>query len=129
MISYLQHIDWRVVLLTWLVCYWLPSLVMEAVLESLTDATLLPRHVGRPVASFFAFFYLFLPPLAAGMFAARFARRLPLISAAILALLGWALICPSFLDTSMQALAAYAAICLALAMLGVRMQVRRQNYE
>lgn len=129
MINYLQHIDWRVVLIAWLVCYLLPSLVMREVLESLTDARLMPRHVGRPLASFIAFFYLFLPPLAAGMFAMRFARRLPLISAAILALLGWALVCPSFLNASLQALMSYAATCLALAMLGARVQVRRQNYE
>lgn len=129
MINYLHYIDWRIVLLAWLACYFLPSLVMGEVLASLTDESLFPSHVGRPVASFFAFFYLFLPPLLAGSLAARFARSLPLLSTAILTVLGWALISPSFVDTSMQALATYAAISMALAMLGARTQrVRKQNY-
>jgi MFS family permease len=129
MISYLQHIDWRVVLLAWLACYFLPSLFMGELLESLTDEGSVPMHIGRPAASFFAFFYLVLPPLLAGSFAARFARRLPLLSTAVLTVLGWALIAPSPLNASMQALAGYAAVCLALAMMGVRMQVRKQNCD
>lgn len=129
MFSYVQHIDWKVVLLAWLACYFLPSLFMGELLESLTDKNSVPMHIGRPAASFFAFFYLFLSPLLAGIFTARFARRLPLLSTAVLTLMGWALVTPSPLDTSVQALAGYAAICLTLAMMGVRMQLRKQRCE
>lgn len=129
MISYLQHIDWRVVLLAWLAFYFMPSLLMGELLESLTDENSVPTHIGRPAASFFAFFYLFLPPLLAGSFAARFARRLPLLSTAMLTLMGWVWIAPSSLDASMQALAGYAAICLALAMLGLRVQLNKRNFD
>jgi hypothetical protein len=129
MISYLQHIDWRVVLLAWFTCYFLPALFLGELLELLTDKTSIPVHIGRPVAAFFAFFYLFLPPLIAGGFTARFARKLPLLSTAVLTLMGWTLIAPSFLSASMQALGAYAAVCLALAMLGVRIQANRQRCE
>ena len=129
MISYLQHIDWRIVLLAWLACYLMPSLLIGELLEFLTDETSVPAHIGRPIASFVASFYLFLPPVLAGIFVARFARRLPLLSTVVLALMGWALIAPSPLDASMQALAGYAAICLVLAMTGVFMQRKEQNCD
>lgn len=128
MIIYLQHIDWRVVLLALHGYYLLPSVLMNAVLTSLTDETSVPPHVGRPVASFFAFFYLFLPPLLAGRFAAKFSRSLPLLTTAVLAVAGCLLTAFS-MSVSVQAFATYTTVCLMLAMLGNYLETRRQRYE
>lgn len=126
MISYLQHIDWRVVALALFTCYLLPGLVISELLESLTDESSVPPHIGLPAASFLAFFYLTLPPLTAGHFVARFARRLPYSSLLILILLGWGLITLSA-NVSLQALAAYAVVCMALGMMGAKLQLKKQQ--
>lgn len=126
MISYMQHIDWRVVALALLAYYFLPSLVMSELLDWLTDETSVPPHLGRPAASFCAFYYLTLPPLLAGHFAGRFARRLPLSSAMTLVLLGWALTVSST-AASMQALTAYALFSMGLGVMGARMQLKKQR--
>lgn len=126
MIYYLQHIDWRAVTLALLAYYFLPSLITSELLASLTDESSVPPHIGRPAASYFAFFYLILPPLMAGHFVARFARRLPLLSALVLTLLGWGLTTSSA-TVSAQALAAYAVLCMGLGIMGVKMQLKKQQ--
>ena len=128
MTVYLQHIDWRVVLLALLGYYLLPSLLTNVVLASLTDEATVPPHLGRPAASFCAFFYLFLPPLAAGHFAARFARRLPLMTSAVLAVAGCLLTAFS-LSVSILVFTFYTALCLALALTGGYQAVKRQRCD
>lgn len=126
MTHYLQYMDWKVILLALLAFYLFPSLLANELLGFLTDRSSVPAHVGRPAASYFAFFYLALPPVMAGYFAARFARHLPLMSALVLTLLGSALTA-IYGPVTNQAIMAYAPICLALAMLGANMQWRGQG--
>lgn len=127
MIYYLQYIDWRVVLLALFAYYFLPSLLIGELLDSLTEESSVPAHLGRPVASYFAFFYLLLPPVLAGRFAARFARHLPLTSALVLTLLG-SVLTTVYGPVSAQLLTAYTLVCLSLGMLGVHSQGKRQPY-
>jgi len=85
MLLYLRAIDWKVLVLGFLGCYVLPALVVGTLLIAISDHTGAIPNWGALAVLLVAIIF---PPLAAGYFAARFAKTLPQLHALALGLLG-----------------------------------------
>jgi MFS family permease len=122
MFAYLKHIDWKVVVLTLLTCYVVPTVLVSTLLAfSLQDS--MAAHAGQAMASFSAFLALLVPPVAGGYVAARFARRLPRLQVMAVGVLGAVLSLVAF-RLSPRAMVVYAVASIALAALGGFIRLR-----
>ncbi|HET7794700.1 MAG TPA: hypothetical protein VFL64_15055 [Rhizobacter sp.] len=127
MSTYLKHIDWKLVIVVLLACYVLPTAVVGLLFAS-TLHEALSGLIGQALASFVAFFGLFLPPLASGYLAARFARQLPRLQVLAVGVLGAILSLVTF-RSSPRAMAVYALACIALAALGGFIRLRGGGHD
>jgi hypothetical protein len=111
-----NSIDWKVVALALLVCYFFPGLVVGALLALGLPEAMAPR-LGQAPAAFLAFLSFLVPPVAGGYVAARFSRARPWRHVFIVGLLGALLSLVAFRATP-RAMVAYVLASIALAAFG-----------
>lgn len=116
MLQYAKHIDWKLAFFSILACYVAPAFLINPLLGLAYDLVGKSQD-GQSLFSLIITVAMVIPPVAAGYFSARFARKLPRLQLFVVGVLG-ALLSLVFFRSSLLVMTGYALGCFALTCLG-----------
>jgi hypothetical protein len=124
MLTYLRHIDWKLLLLGFLGCYVLPSILVGTLFMAASN---LPGAYAKWIGLAVIVCALLGPPLAAGYCAARFAKSLPQLHTLLLGLLGLSAVWVTTRANPILTFALVAIVSLGCNSLGAFVWMRRDQ--